>query len=190
MRYKFAPCLILALALLSGCGREAPAAPDLSGTVEETTQPNVSTQTPEETPEVEEIPITINPDSAESGPLEPVPAEVTATDDVVEGLVEDAVGYSFALPVFSGADGADAMTQFYKELIPELEFYVQDTVYSKAMELHTVASVYGSYTLDGVQDGALVVSYEVRAEYSDHDPVTSSRTDHFDLTTGEHLMME
>ena len=188
MRNKLTPCLILALALLTGCSQKATQTPTPPTTVvEESAQPDTPIDTTEETPEVDEIPIEINPDAS---PLEPVPAGLSYTDHTVEGLVEDTVGYTFALPVFSGTDGSEAMTQFYTDLLPEMETYAKETVYLEAMDRHTVVSVFGSYTVDGVQDGALVVSYEVRAEYGEGDPVTSSRTDHFDLTTGEHLLME
>lgn len=188
MRNKFTPCLILALALLTGCAQEAPSTPETPATsVEETTVPETAPETSEALPEVDELPIEINPDAS---PLEPVPAELSCADQTVEGLVEDTVGYTFALPVFSGTDGSEAMTQFYTDLLPEMETYAKETVYLEAMDRHTVVSVFGSYTVDGVQDGALLVSYEVRAEYGEGDPVTSSRTDHFDLTTGEHLSME
>lgn len=186
MRFKFAPCLVLALALLAGCTQTPPATPETPVASEDTTQSDPVVETPEETPEVDELPIEINPAS----PLEPIPAGLTYDDNTVEGLVEDSVGYAYTLPVFSGTDGSEAMTQFYTDLLPELETYAKETVYLEAMDRHTVVSVFGSYTVDGVQDGALLVSYEVRAEYGEGDPVTSSRTDRFDLTTGEHLSME
>lgn len=188
MRRKLAIFLVLALALLAGCSQKSTKAPTPPTTAaEETTQPDTPVETTEETPEVEEMPIEINP---ETSPMEPIPAELTCTDNPVEGLVEDTVGYLYTLPVFSGTDGAEAMTQFYQDLLPEMENYAQETVYLEAMDRHTVVSVSGGYTVRGVQDGALVVSYEIKAEYGEGDPVISSRTDHFDLASGEHLKME
>lgn len=190
MRYQFAFCLILALALLTGCTQDSPAAPVSPGPVEETTQSDTAAETPHEspaeTPEVDQIPIEILPDAA----LEPVPADLSWTDNPVEGLVEDTVGYAYQLPVFSGLHCADAITGFYSDLLPELENYARETVYLEAMDRHTVVSVYGTYTVEGVRDNQLVVSYEVRAEYSEGDPVVSARTDYFDLETGEHRSME
>ena len=108
MRNKFTPCLILALALLAGCAQETPSAPETPATsVEETTVPETAPETSETLPEVDEIPIEINPDAS---PLEPVPAELSCADQTVEGLVEDTVGYTFALPVFSGTDGGDRLS--------------------------------------------------------------------------------
>ena len=119
--------------------------------------------------------------------LEAAPAELVCTSSPQDGLVEDAVGYSFDLPVFSGLDCAETINRFYEELLPELTLYAQETVYNTAMEQHTVASVFGSYTVDGQTEGQLVVSYQVSAQYGEEEPVISSRTDYFDLESGEHL---
>ena len=104
--------------------------------------------------------------------------------------IEDSVGYSYVLPVFSGFDGAQAVTDFYNALLSEMDAYARETVYETAQARHCVASVFGSYSLDGVRDNQLRVTYTVTADYAEGEDVTSTRTDAFDLTTGEHLLLE
>ena len=117
-------------------------------------------------------------------------AEITATDNTVEEGIEDSVGYSYVLPVFSGFDGAQAVTDFYNALLTEMDAYARETVYETAQARHCVASVLGSYSLDGVRDNQLRVTYTVTADYAEGEDATSTRTDAFDMTTGEHLLLE
>ena len=194
--YVFLPCVALTLALLTGCGQtQAPAAADTQS--ETQTEAQTETQTtqtqPEETAPAEnqeqEV-VDMETDVVSGQTLEAAPAELVCTSNPQDGLVEDAVGYSFDLPVFSGLDCAETINGFYEGLLPELTLYAQETVYNTAMEQHTVASVFGSYTVDGQTEGQLVVSYQVSAQYGEEEPVVSSRTDYFDLESGEHLKME
>ncbi len=190
--YVFLPCVALTLALLTGCGQaQAPAAADNQSETQTETQ-TTPTQ-PEETAPAEnqeqEV-VDMETDIVSGQTLEAAPAELVCTSKTEDGLVEDAVGYSYDLPVFSGLDCAEAVNRFYEELLPELTLYAQETVYNTAMEQHTVASVFGSYTVDGQTEGQLVVSYQVSAQYGEEEPVISSRTDYFDLESGEHLKME
>lgn len=186
------PCLALTLALLTGCGQaQAPAATDAQSetqTEAQTTPAQPDESSTEERQEQEVV--DMETDIVSGQALEAAPAELRCTSKTEEGLVEDAVGYSYDLPVFDGLDCAEAISRFYEDLIPELTLYARETVYNTAMEQHTVASVFGSYTVDGQTDGQLVVSYEVRAQYGEEEPVVSSRTDYFDLESGEHLKME
>ena len=190
--YVFLLCVALTLALLTGCGQaQAPAAADNPSETQTETQ-TTPTQ-PEETAPAEnqeqEV-VDMETDVVSGQTLEAAPAELVCTSNPQDGLVEDAVGYSFDLPVFSGLDCAETINRFYEELLPELTLYAQETVYNTAMEQHTVASVFGSYTVDGQTEGQLVVSYQVSAQYGEEEPVVSSRTDYFDLESGEHLKME
>ena len=190
--YVFLLCVALTLALLTGCGQaQAPAAADNPSETQTETQ-TTPTQ-PEETAPAEnqeqEV-VDMETDVVSGQTLEAAPAELVCTSNPQDGLVEDAVGYSFDLPVFSGLDCAETINRFYEELLPELTLYAQETVYNTAMEQHTVASVFGSYTVDGQTEGQLVVSYQVSAQYGEEEPVISSRTDYFDLESGEHLKME
>ena len=194
--YVFLPCVALTLALLTGCGQtQAPAAADTQS--ETQTEAQTETQTtqtqPEETAPAEnqeqEV-VDMETDVVSGQALEAAPAELACTSKTEDGLVEDAVGYSYNLPVFSGLDCAETINGFYEGLLPELTLYAQETVYNTAMEQHTVASVFGSYTVDGQTEGQLVVSYQVSAQYGEEEPVVSSRTDYFDLESGEHLKME
>lgn len=179
----------LAVLLLSACQKAPadPVAPPVTDT--QTTQTDTAPE-PGDEQEIEEIPTEIVPATDSASPLEPVPAEITATDNTVEEGIEDSVGYSYVLPVFSGFDGAQAVTDFYAALLTEMDAYARETVYETAQARHCVASVLGSYTLDGVRDNQLRVTYTVTADYAEGEDVTSTRTDAFDMTTGEHLLME
>lgn len=185
---------LAALLLLTACQKTPaadPVAPPVTDT--QTTQTDTAPE-PGDDQEVEEIPTQVVPstDSASPSvsPLEPVPAEITATDNTVEEGIEDSVGYSYVLPVFSGFDGAQAVTDFYNALLPEMDAYARETVYETAQARHCVASVLGSYSLDGVRDNQLRVTYTVTADYAEGEDATSTRTDAFDMTTGEHLLLE
>ena len=190
--YLFLPCVAPTLALPTGCGQaQAPAAADNQSETQTETQ-TTPTQPEETAPEEnqEQEVVDMETDIVSGQTLEAAPAELVCTSKTEDGLVEDAVGYSYDLPVFSGLDCAEAVNRFYEELLPELTLYAQETVYNTAMEQHTVASVFGSYTVDGQTEGQLVVSYQVSAQYGEEEPVISSRTDYFDLESGEHLKME
>lgn len=185
---------LAALLLLTACQKTPaadPVAPPVTDT--QTTQTDTAPE-PGDEEEIEEIPTQVVPstDSASpsASPLEPVPAEITATDNTVEEGIEDSVGYSYVLPVFSGFDGAQAVTDFYAALLTEMDAYARETVYETAQARHCVASVLGSYSLDGVRDNQLRVTYTVTADYAEGEDATSTRTDAFDLTTGEHLLLE
>ena len=188
----FLTCAALTLALLTGCGQaQAPAAADNQSETQTETQ-TTPTQPAETAPSEnqEQEVVDMETDVVSGQALEAAPAELACTSKTEDGLVEDAVGYSFDLPVFSGLDCAETINGFYEGLLPELTFYAQETVYYTAMEQHTVASVFGSYTVDGQTEGQLVVSYQVSAQYGEEEPIISSRTDYFDLASGEHLKME
>ena len=185
---------LAALLLLTACQKTPaaePVAPPVTDT--QTTQTDTAPE-PSDEEEIEEIPTQVVPptDSASpsASPLEPVPAEITATDNTVEEGIEDSVGYSYVLPVFSGFDGAQAVTDFYNALLTEMDAYARETVYETAQARHCVASVLGSYSLDGVRDNQLRVTYTVTADYAEGEDATSTRTDAFDMTTGEHLLLE
>ena len=179
----------LAVLLLSACQKAPadPVAPPVTDT--QTTQTDTAPD-PGDDQEIEEIPTQVVPSTDSASPLEPVPAGITATDNTVEEGIEDSVGYSYVLPVFSGFDGAQAVTDFYNALLTEMDAYARETVYETAQARHCVASVFGSYSLDGVRDNQLRVTYTVTADYAEGEDVTSTRTDAFDMTTGEHLLME
>ena len=190
--YVFLPCVALTLALLTGCGQaQAPAAADNQSETQTETQttPTQPEEAALEENQEQEV-VDMETDVVSGQALEAEPAELACTSKTEDGLVEDAVGYSFDLPVFSGLECAETINGFYEGLLPELTLYAQETVYNTAMERHTVASVFGSYTVDGQTEGQLVVSYQVSAQYGEEEPVVSSRTDYFDLESGEHLKME
>lgn len=182
--------VLAALLLLTACQKTPaadPVAPSVTDT--QTTQTDTAPE-PGDEEEIEEIPTQVVPSTDSASPLEPVPAEITATDNTVEEGIEDSVGYSYVLPVFSGFDGAQAVTDFYNALLTEMDAYARETVYETAQARHCVASVLGSYSLDGVRDNQLRVTYTVTADYAEGEDATSTRTDAFDMTTGEHLLLE
>ena len=121
----------LAVLLLSACQKAPadPVAPPVTDT--QTTQTDTAPE-PGDEEEIEEIPTQVVPSTDSASPLEPVPAEITATDNTVEEGIEDSVGYSYVLPVFSGFDGAQAVTDFYNALLPEMDAYARETVYETA----------------------------------------------------------
>ena len=104
---------LAALLLLTACQKTPaadPVAPPVTDT--QTTQTDTAPE-PGDEEEIEEIPTQVVPSTDSASPLEPVPAEITATGNTVEEGIEDSVGYSYVLPVFSGFDGAQAVTDFY-----------------------------------------------------------------------------
>lgn len=165
------------------------------------TKREVPVTEPEELPEEvivqeEEMPeepvIVVEPeiiihDSAEDTPLEDESVPVSFTSQIVEGLVEDTVGYQFEVPVFDYA-GYPAMEQFYAELIASMENFTKEVVYNNAVERGCVVSVYGKAVSATVLDSILSVTYTYECDYSDaEEPTVETRIDRFDIETGARL---
>ena len=107
------------------------------------------------------------------------------TSEMVEGLVEDTVGYTFEIPTFD-AEGAEAIRTYYENLAAHLEGYTKETVYAEAASRGCIVSVYG-YVTDAVLDGdVLTVSYTYECDFSDTEESTENiRTDSFSAASGE-----
>ena len=146
----------------------------------------------EELPQVTETPVEeIVVEDAEPELTEEAPAEAIDTyalsEDKLEGLVGDTIGYSFDTPVFDGFAAADQVTTFYADLAAHLEGYTKETINEQCLNNSLMASVFGEITHTNlVNNGlALEVHYEFRVEYSDGTKKINTRVDTFDIQTGE-----
>ena len=178
---------VLAVLCLAGCSQK----PDDFEVVDViTVKPDAVV---EEVPEVEEVPV-------EEVVVEEEPAEELTEDapegaidtyavseDKLEGLVGDTIGYSFDTPVFAGFDAADPVTEFYQKLATHLEGYTKETVNEQCLDAGLMASVFGEIKdILLVRDGlGLEIHYEFRVEYSNGTVDVNSRVDTFDVVTGE-----
>lgn len=168
---------ILALLLVSGCGtREEPNTiqiqPDPQPVVEE---PVEETENSEDSTTVE---ITVE--------ITSLPEEVPFELILLDGLVGDAVGYSLEIPTFSDVEAGEVIHNFYVEMVEDLKSYTEDTVHAACLERHCMANVFGRVVSATMDEGLLSVEYSYEVSYSDADePTVSTRTDVFDMTTGE-----
>ena len=185
---------IFAIFCLAGCS----AKPNDSSTTEILEQPAVEEPAKQEpAQQVEEVPMQAPP--AETAVEEPA-AELTEdapeeTNDtytmaveLVEGLVDDAIGFSLSCPNFKGFPAAEPVNEFYEELVAHLETHTRETIHSQCLERHCMANVYGTVLSTALTSDFLEiqVEYEYRVEYSDSDePVINTRTDYFNIQTGE-----
>lgn len=154
---------LAALMLLTACSAE-------KTPVEQPVQP--------QNPVVKE-PVTVTPEAV---PEEP--DELQYTTQRLEGLVEDTVAYIYDYPQFDQPE----INQFYTDLMTTLEEYAKSTVYTTAIDRHTIADVTGSF--DVIQpENTVCVTYTVTVEFGDGETESFDRTDTFDLVTGQ-LMEE
>ena len=170
---------LVAVLCLAGCGAKEQPQPVEAEPIPTVEEPAPVEPAPE-TPEVVEIPMEVHPGE--------IPAQNITMPDYetvqLEGLVEDAIGYVIAYPVFSGFDGAETVNGYYLNLAEHLERYTKETVYKDIMEKQLVASVYGEVTSVQTDGEKLQVDYVFRVETEDNVD-ESTRTDIFDMTTGE-----
>ena len=178
---------VLAVLCLAGCSareesvQEAPAP-----------APAVTGEKPVEQPAAEEKPVQeleIEIENKEALPEDPEPGEggaVAVPVTLVEGLVGDAVGYSFQQPAFEAYTASDAMNLFYEELVQELVNYANGPVNSKCLQDNCVASVYGKVLQTMLTGETLEITYECRVEFSNSEDATVNvRTDVWNVETGE-----
>ncbi len=152
---------LAALMLLTACGAEKTPA-----------EPAVVPETP-----VVEEPVTVTP--------EVVPEETDElqyTTQRLEGLVEDTVAYIYDYPQFDQPE----INQFYTDLMTSLEEYAKGTVYTTAIERHTIADVSGSFDLTQT-DETFTVTYTVAVEFGDGETESFDRTDTFDRISGQRI---
>ena len=178
---------VLAILCLAGCAAKKEYTPDAmpAAPVEQPVQTPVKEETP---PPAAEVPVEINTPEApkqEQAEQEPV-QQVEFTDQPVEGLVGDAVGYILSVPVFSGYPAAGTINGFYTAMVADLEKYTEEKVHTQCLEKSCVANVYGEVTAVDLLNGELTVIYEYRVEYSNaEEPSINIRIDHFNVQTGE-----
>ena len=166
--------------LLTACGKEE--LPIVSEEVLPVPAPTEEVTEPVPPVEVETTVIAPEETVIESGG-----SIVHYTSEMLEGLVEDTVGYTFEVPTFDVA-GAEAIRTYYHELAAHLESYTKETVYTEAASRACIASVYG-YVTEATLDGdVLTVTYVYECDYSDtEESVENVRTDAFSAATGEKL---
>ena len=177
---------LLAVLCLAGCSAKEEKT-DMVGVTVVTQQEEVSPapKLPEELPEkeivVEEVPVEV---PQEETPVNGEPMEYESL--MVDGLVEDAIGFGFEIPVFADMDGAEQINAFYEELVDQLTAYTRQTVYEAVQEQATMANVFGEVTFAERQGDLLAVGYAFHVQLAGEEELkTSQRTDYFDMTTGE-----
>jgi len=180
---------VLAILCLAGCSSK-PEQTEMIGVTVVTGEENPVV----ETPVVEEVPVEVEEtvtEEPEAELTEDAPADAIDTyamsEDKLEGLVGDTIGYSFMTPSFDGFPAAEKVTNFYADLAAHLEGYTKETVNETCLNNSLMASVYGELTdVQIVNNGlGLKVDYEFRVEFSDGTEERRTRTDTFDIQTGE-----
>lgn len=187
--------VLAALLCLAGCSAK-PEQTDMVGVSIVTKQ---ETPVAEENPTVEEIPVEeVEPEEeiVEEEPQSELTEEAAEgaidtfayAEILVEGLVDDAIGYSIIQPEFAGFPAADTVNAFYEKLILQLETYTKETVHTECLDRHCMANAFGSVLSANLTSDCLgiAVEYEFKVEYSDGETKTSVRTDTFHVHTGEH----
>ena len=172
---------LAAVLCLSACSAKEPEPirlPEQTTQTVEQTAPQTEQTAPADKP-VEELPIQ-SPEQSEE--TQPVQYTVTVRD----GLVEDAIGYVLEQPVFTDLPGAEAINAFYVQLCDYLTAYTKETVYEACMERTCVADVTGTVTAVSLDDTKLTVEYTYTIAFSNEEtPTVNTRTDCFDIQTGE-----
>jgi len=172
--------IIFAILLLAGCSSE-PAEQPVPEEVTVTPESDEMLDLPVEDIPVEELIPPVEP--PQDAPLTTAPYSV----ELVEGLVEDTVGYKFEIPDFD-LPCNDTLRLHYDQLISSMYSFTTEVVYTNAMERSCVVSVYGYVKEALIMDDVLAVTYIFECDYSDSDePTVESRIDRFDIATGELL---
>jgi len=189
MKKLMAACLVLLC--LTGCSQKTELAKEIGVTVvTQNPEPSPAPIVPEEVP-VDEVPVEepVEEIPVEAAPIHGEPVEYESL--MVDGLLEDTIGFGFEIPVFSGMDGAEQINQFYEALVDQLTEYTRQTVYESVQERSAMANVHGEVTFAECQEDLLVVGYAFHVQIVGEDEVkTSERTDYFNRTTGEQVMYE
>ena len=177
---------LLAVLMLTACGKQ-----------EEPVQPPVEEEKIVAQPEQEFEP---TPDEPRDWTPEPPSQDEGVADtfgygmDELEGLIEDAIGYTIAYPQFEmhGYEGKGQINAFYESLAVSLEQHTKENVYPQVLERHCIANVFGEVTeVNHDEEPELAVTYEYRVEFSDSEqPTVFIRTDYFDMESGECLRTE
>ena len=173
---------LLAVLCLAGCSADEKT--EMIGVTVVTEKETVEAPV-EEAPPVQEFEIEIEEELPED--LEPGEGgSVAVPVEAVEGLVGDAVGYSFQKTAFTEFAASETMNQFYAELVDGLVNYANGAVNEKCLKENCIASVYGTVLRATLTGDTLDVQYECRVEYSNsEDAVVNLRTDSFNVQSGE-----
>ena len=180
---------LLAVLCLAGCSAKEEKA-DMVGVTVVTQQEEPAPKVPEELP-VEDVPVEEIPAEVpqEETPVVGEPVEYESL--MIDGLVEDAIGFGFEIPVFADMEGAEQINAFYEELVDQLTAYTRQTVYEAVQEQATMANVFGEVTFAERQGDLLAVGYAFHVQLAGEEELkTSQRTDYFDITTGEVVKFE
>ena len=174
---------LLAVLCLAGCSAKdkpvEPAEPPAEVQVEETP---VEQKPVEEEPTAEEPPQEELTEAAPEGAID----TYAYAEILVDGLVDDTIGYSMVKPEFAGFDAAETVNAFYTKLLTQLETYTKETVHSDCLDRHCMANAFGTVlSHELVNSVELKVVYEYRVEFSDNgEEKVSVRTDVFNVQTG------
>lgn len=162
--------IILMIFMLTACAAEKPQPQEEA--------PAAETEVTEEI--VREAP-------AEEEPEEPSYAEEEMPYEsiMVDGGVEDTVGFGFEIPQFD-CPGSEKIREFFDWTVQNMEDYTKEVVYENAMSRGCIVSVYGRVDSATVADNILTVHYSYECQYSDaEEPEVESTVMRFDMTTGE-----
>ena len=175
---------VLAVLCLAGCSAKEEQT-EMIGVSVVTKNETAEAPAEETAPSVQEFELEVE----EALPEDLEPGEggsVAVPVELWEGLVGDAVGYSFEYPVFEDYAAVETMNAFYLKLVEGLEAHATDAVNTACLERNCIASVYGKVTYAMLTGDELEVGYECRVEYSDtEEPVVNTRTDVWNIQTGE-----
>jgi len=162
--------MILMIFMLTACAADEPAPKQ-----EELPQ---EIEITEEIVQEEELP-------EEELPEEPAEEEVPYESLMVDGVVEDTVGFGFEIPQFD-CPGSEAIGEYFDGFVRNMENFTKDVVYENAMSRSCIASVYGRVDSAIVEDGILCVVYSYECQYSDaEEPEVETTVLRFDMQSGE-----
>ena len=178
---------LLALLCLAGCTAKEPEVPVIEEESVVIEQKTEETTEKTERPEAEEVPIKEKTEPAQETEAEkdelPEIPEYKITP--VEGLIEDTIGYVLNCPVFADFPAAESVNQYYTELAAYLEKFTRETIYENAIQKQVTANVYGTVDSVELSGEELKIVYAYRVEYSDKQTDENTRTDYFNIQTGE-----
>lgn len=161
--------VILMILMLTACAAEKPA-PEQEKLPEEVevTEEAVQEETAEETL-----------------PEEPAEEEMPYESLMVDGVVEDTIGFGFEIPAFD-CPGSEAIGEYFDGFVQNMENFIRDVVYENAMSRSCIVSVYGTVDSATVEDNILTVTYSYECQYSDaQEPEVETTVLRFDLQTGD-----
>ena len=138
---------------------------------------------PELTAESAEEEIVVVP--VEEPEAELVEEEMPYESFMVDGVVEDTIGFGFEIPEFD-CPGSEKIGEFFEWFVMNMEEYTKDVVYENAMSRSCIASVYGTVDSATATGDLLQVTYSYACQYSDsEEPEVETTVMCFDMITGD-----